>query len=189
MSIKYVSLSDAPTKLKPLRLSDFLRVSDPRYTEIEKAVLATYKNACIVWIEEVRNQHLEDRYNLYKFCFEQPNEKRLFHGTSEKNARDIIQVGFDSSKSEVGVYGLGTYFSTKAAYSKNFSKRIKKEDIAYMIVADVVVGRTCQGKYNEPVPNEYDSCTDNLAKPDMYIIRHNSAALPRYVVAFYPNAK
>jgi len=168
---------------------NYVSLSNPVYSEIEKAVLATYQNACIVWVEEIKNPELEHQYVLYKAQFDEPNERRLFHGTSERISRIIIKEGFDSSKNKCSAYGLGTYFSTRAEYSRHYAKTRSKDDLAFMLVCDVTLGRTCQGHADRPIDPGYDSATDNMRKPDMYIVGRNDAVVPRYLVAFYPSAK
>jgi hypothetical protein len=169
--------------------TSYLSLSDPNYSVIEADVLKTYKNACIVWVEEVKNPDLEHNYVLYKAQFDEPNEKKLFHGTSEQISRIIIREGFDSTKNKCSAHGLGTYFSTRAAYSRMYAKTRSKDQLAFMFICDVVTGRTCQGRGGQPIPSGFDSCTDNVKKPDMYVVGHNAAAVPRYLVAFYPSAK
>lgn len=179
----------------------YLSLSDPEYSKIESAVLETYQNACITWIEQVENKELLERYNAYKNTFSEPNEKRLFHGTSKENINNILENGFDPSRNRACAYGLGTYFSTRAVYSKDYSlmkngyarntrkkqsQRNLENDIIYMFVCDVITGKTTQGRSGAILPKEFDSFTDNVNKPDMYIVNRVEACYPHYVVAFTP---
>jgi len=166
----------------------YVEMSEPVYTEIETAVAVTYKNACIVWVERVENKDLETAYNEYKATFENPNEKRLFHGTDEGAARSIAYFGFSAKANKRSAYGNGTYFSTRAEYSRMYSKTAH-DQIAFMLVCDVVCGKVAQGRANTDISAGFDSCTDRLNHPDMYIVNKREAAMPRYLVAFYPNAK
>ncbi len=164
-----------------------MSLSDPMYDQIENIVRATYKNSCIVWIEKIRNEELEKKFNDYKSKINPPNIKRLFHGTSEQVARIIIEEGFDPSKNKVSAHGIGVYFSTRALYSIEYCHRTEGKDYVFMFVCDVVTGKPCKGKANTQISPEYDSATDNLARPDMYIVNKREAALPLYLVAFYPD--
>ena len=165
---------------------EYLSLSDPMYDQIENIVRATYEHSCIVWIEKIYNEELEKKFNAYKNTINPPNVKRLFHGTSEQVARIIIEEGFDPSKNKVSAHGLGVYFSTRAAYSKDYMHPTHGKDYVFMLVCDVVTGKPCKGQAYKPIMAGYDSATDNLARPDMYIVNKRDAALPLYLVAFYP---
>ena len=178
---------DVVVMTAPVTTSTFVMLSEPAYDFIESKVRETFKNACIVWIERVSNPTLEDAFEEYRKKVQPSNVRTLFHGTSEDVARIILAEGFDPSKCKVCAHGLGIYFSTRAEYSKTYCWRKNGQDYAFMIVADVVTGKTGQGHAYKPIPPEYDSVTDNINKPDMYIINKREAALPRYLVAFYPD--
>ena len=179
-------------------LAKYLSMSDKRYAEIEKMVLATYKNACIVWIEENENKDLLHKYEAYKSSFSEPNEKRLFHGTSKENIDSILQNGFNPECNTTSAHGRGTYFSRRAVYSKDYSlkheNRFRKKtsnsegNIAYMFVCDVVTGKTTIGSQGTILPKGFDSFTDSISRPDMYIVNKLEACYPRYICAFYPYA-
>jgi hypothetical protein len=97
--------------------------------------------------------------------------------------------GFDPDKAKVCAFGNGMYFSTRAEYSRYYSKTKHREDLAYMLVCDVVCGKVAQGQSGRNIPEGSHSFTDNIRHPDMYIINKPYAAYPRYIVAFYPYAK
>jgi len=165
---------------------EYLKLSDPMYEEIENAVRKTYEHSCIVWIEKIKNEELEKKFKEYVLTLNPPVVKRLFHGTSGEIARIIIEEGFDPSKNKTSAHGLGVYFSTRALYSKNYCHKTKGCDYVFMLVCDVATGKTCKGLNGQPIPKEYDSATDNINRPDMYIVNKREAALPLYLVAFYP---
>lgn len=169
----------------------YLSLSDKVYDEITLQIRKTYPNVCVVWIEKIFNAKLEEKYEKYKSSINPPNEKRLYHGTSERIARIICEDGFDPSYNTASSYGKGVYFSTRAFYSSSYSlkNRQTNQDIVYLLVCDVVLGKTCKGLQNTHIDKGYDSATDNLKKPDMYIVNKREACIPRYLVAFYPDAK
>jgi hypothetical protein len=158
------------------------------YDTIEAMVRKTFKNSCIVWIEEIKNERLEKAYNAYKRTINPPNVKRLFHGTKEVFARNIIEGGFRPDLNKTSAYGRGVYFSRRAAYSKAYCPK-SSDDHAFMLICDVVTGVVGQGKSRQVIPPEFNSFTNNMKKPDMYIVDKKEAALPLYLVAFYPSAK
>ena len=170
----------------------YIPLSDPMYEKIENQVRVTYNNSCILWIEYVMNPILSDAFDNYvesmKAVGKQPNVLTLFHGTREGVARIIIEEGFNPSINRVCAHGLGTYFSTRAVYSKDYCVLEKGSQYAYMLVCDVAVGKSCRGKPNKPIDSGFDSATDSLYRPDMYIVNKREAALPKYLVCFMPNA-
>jgi len=174
-------------------MTSYVRMAEPIYSKIEAKILETYKNACIVWIEKVENKELEESYILYKASFDAPNEKMLFHGTSESVARKIVREGFDPKFNTASAYGKGVYFSLLASYSKEYclmkEARMRKDDLAYLLVCDVITGRVGQGSSGLRIPYQYDSLTDNLRQPTMYVVDKKGSCIPRFIVAFHPNAK
>lgn len=166
----------------------YVPMSDPRYDEINDAIRKTYKNACILWVEECHNQYLNELYEQYISSLKEPNIKRLFHGTSEQIARKIMREGFDPNYNISSSHGKGVYFSKRAVYSRNYCK-ISKDKLAFLFICDVALGKVGLGVSNQSIPKEYNSVTDNLIKPDMYIIDKKESAVPRFLVAFYPSAK
>lgn len=174
-------------------MCDYLEMSDPEYVKIENGIFASYKNACIVWIEKIENKFMEEAYDNYKNTVAKrngdANEKRLFHGTGEEMARKIIRQGFRPDLAKVCAHGDGVYFSKFASYSKNYSimKSKKGEEILFMLICDVITGNV--GQAFGKIPKQFDSVTDSLCKPSMYIVDKSEACIPRFLVAFYPNAK
>ena len=70
------------------------------------------------------------------------NEKLLYHGTSYDAVDAICFQNFDfrvCGKNATS-YGKGTYFSTSASYSHQYSKPDSKS-CYYMFIAQVLVGR------------------------------------------------
>jgi hypothetical protein len=169
--------------------ASYVEMAEPIYSQLEKAVRETYKNACIIYIQRNENKHLEADFEKYKSQFDDPNVKTLFHGTSANNAGNIMLDGFDPALKKVCAYGNGVYFSTRAAYSRRYSKTHNKDDLAFMLLCDVVCGKVAQGSSGSNIPRGYQSFTDNITRPDMYIVDKREAAYPRYLVAFYPYAK
>ena len=166
---------------------DYLSLSDPIYETIETHIYKTYKNACIMWIEKIYNNKLEEKYQKYKNSIVPSNEKLLFHGTDEPTARKIICEGFDPKYGKTFAHGVGCYFSKFAAYSSKYCKHIQGRDYVFMLVCKVIIGNCGLGHKNTPIPNKLNSVTDSIKHPTMYIVDKSEACLPVYLVAFYPN--
>lgn len=165
---------------------NILSMSDPEYDKVSSK---GFKNCCIMWIEKIQNPQLKNMYETYKSSVHPATEKRLFHGTSESVARIIAKEGFNPSLNKASMYGLGVYFATNASHSKPYasSRRTKGQELAYMLVCDVVVGNSCIGKPNQPIPEPFHSATDK--GHTIYVVNKKEAALPLYIVCFYPDAK
>jgi hypothetical protein len=162
---------------------DYVSMRSPVYSQIEKYIWATFNKACICWIEENKNPILLRKFEEYSVGKAVVNN--LFHGTNANNIDNITSGGFKPSLNRRSTYGNGVYFSTRAIYSKQYSI-FRSSEMEYMFVCDVAVGKTAKGRANTNIPDKFDSFTDNLEQPDMYIVNKTEAAYPRYIVAFYP---
>jgi hypothetical protein len=165
-----------------------LSLSNPVYTEIEEKVRKTYPNSCILWVEELKNPELYQRYEKYKNELDDPNEKMLFHGTTERAARSILARGFAPSLNKRSAYGMGVYFAKAASYSKGYS-RAGRDQIAFLLFCNVALGRSAPGRTNQEIPKGYNSFADNPKDPSICVVNKTEAAYPRYLIAFHPNAK
>jgi hypothetical protein len=169
----------------------YLSLSDPKYDTVSAMVQESYPNACILWVEAVNNPVLEERYQKYKSTLvpqEAVQELLLFHGTKEHNINSIITQGFNHSLNVTSAYGKGTYFAKHADYSKNYSHGRTHDDISYMFICKIACANGCLGKSYTKIKSEYDYAVDNMTSPRIYVIPHDEAAVPVYVVAFYKNA-
>ena len=118
--------------------------------------------------------------------------KRLFHGTSNDVAKKICEEGFRPELNRAAAYGRGVYFATAAAYSKDYSctkRRGRRDEIVYLIVADVALGKSVVGMDNAILPNDADSFCDRVENPSIYVVNKREACCPRYLIAFYPDAR
>ena len=183
MDLKHTIKQDST----PFPQVKYLSLSDPIYESIEREIYKTYKNACIMWIEKVFNHDLQEKYNKYKNSISPANEMMLFHGTDEDVARKIIKEGFDPKYGKTFAHGVGCYFSTSAAYSKNYCKSIQKRDYVFMLFCSVVTGNCGLGRLNTPIPKNYHSVTDSMKRRTMYVVDKTEACLPIYLISFYPN--
>ena len=164
-------------------------MSDNRYDTICDLIYKSYPNACILYIDEVFNHELLDAYNSrlesLKFVTKVV-EKQLFHGTQNSLIDVIAKKGFDPTKNKNAAYGYGTYFAVKAGYSFNYMK--SNNEVTYMFLADVLVGRLTTGKRREQM-GDWDNNVDNMVSPTIYTTPYEDGAYPRYIIAFHKNAK
>ncbi|KAI2659876.1 Protein mono-ADP-ribosyltransferase PARP14 [Labeo rohita] len=90
------------------------------------------------------------------------------------------------------IYGKGTYFAVDPSYSaKNYSKPDAKGH-KRMYLARVLVGDFTQGKKGLVTPPKrkskgvhlYDSVTDKIKNPSMFVIFNDVQAYPEYLITF-----
>lgn len=172
-------------------------MTDSRYDEISQRIRASFPNSCILFIDEVVNEHLQNKYNdqLTKIKTlrgeDQVQEMLLFHGTSAENIDSIGYYGFDTSRNTTSAFGRGTYFAKNASYSNHYMKSTDSKGISYMILANVIIGKCILGKntnYHKE-KNKYDNFVDNIITPSIYVTPYDNGAYPKYIIAFHKNAK
>ncbi len=155
----------------------------------------SYKNACILYIDEIINEELLSKYQQRKSYIEEIRgkenvfEHQLFHGTKVDCINNIATNGFMKQFNKTSAYGKGTYFSTKASYSCHYTDK-DTTDISYMFICDVIVGKyTVVNGPLEINTAMYDNSVNNITLPDIYVTPYDDGAYPRYLVAFHKNAK
>jgi hypothetical protein len=148
-------------------------MSDKRYSEIEQKILDSYPNACILYIDEVHNPELYEKFLNRKKRIH-ATEVQMFHGTHENTIPLIIKNGFDPQFNVRKVFGPGVYFAEKAGYSSAYMTSKKPNEPTFMFLADVLKGVTG---------------VDNHVGPGILTTTHADGSFPRYVIAFHKNAK
>jgi poly [ADP-ribose] polymerase 10/14/15 len=117
----------------------------------------------------------------------------LFHGTSDWASAKIMEQGFNRMfcGKNATAYGKGVYFAVQSSYSaSNTYSPPASDGIKRMFVCCVLAGEICMGKSDQLVPDErkpnqlYDSTTDNMTNPSMYITYHDAQAYPAYLIRF-----
>ena len=164
-------------------------MSDTRFSEISDRIRESCPNACVLYIDEVINESLLDSFNQLQQS--RPFEiKQLFHGTSNDCIHSIASTGFDPTKNKTSAYGYGTYFAKNAGYSFNYMRSEQKNDITYMFLADVLVGRLTTLK-RKSLNDQYDwdNNVDNITNPTIYTTPYHYGAYPKYTIAFHKNAR
>lgn len=92
------------------------------------------------------------------------------------------------------MHGNGTYFAVDAKYSANdtYSKP-DANGTKYMYLARVLVGEYCTGEAGLVVPrakqgtdptNLFDSVTDKMQAPSIFVIFNDIQAYPEYLITF-----
>lgn len=167
-------------------------LSDSIYEKITRDIRKSYPNSCILYIDEIINPELLEKFNQRKKTIEDMRGidnvsiLSLFHGTKSHAINSISENGFLTHLNKTAAYGMGTYFSTLANYSKDYTDK-DRDQVSYIFVCDVIVG-TCELGTNQKVIIG-DNGVNNLKNPSIYVTPYDDGAYPRYLVAFHKNAK
>lgn len=139
-------------------------------------IYESYKDACILYIDQVVNELLLERYNTFKLIHQDDpryKEYQVFHGTDKDSIRNIAFNGFDISYNTTSAHGKGTYFADKAHMSMGYTtskeinrryKQSKGTQICYMFFSKIY--------HTGP------------SAPGIHVVSTNEATYPEYIVAF-----
>jgi poly [ADP-ribose] polymerase 10/14/15 len=169
-------------------------MSDKRYDKIDEGIRKSYPNSCILWIEEITNPELEEKYNITQLEIEKKRGKPcskidLYHGTREEYASSIIKYGFNSYANNRSAYGKGSYFAKNASYSRDYAPPAS-DQISFMLICSVLIGEIGSYRSNSIIDTlKHDNSVDNIKKPSIYVTPYDYGAVPRFLVAFHRNAK
>eukprot|EP01125_Pyxidicula_operculata_P022250 TRINITY_DN898_c2_g1_i1.p1 TRINITY_DN898_c2_g1~~TRINITY_DN898_c2_g1_i1.p1 ORF type:complete len:775 (+),score=190.33 TRINITY_DN898_c2_g1_i1:1415-3739(+) len=193
-----------------LKLVTLSSTSD-EFTKIETEMKKTLANITILKIERIQNKILYEKYCENKKLMDkknnlivQPgfnNEKFLFHGTRSTAPVTIYNStdGFDHKFSgEYCLWGIGSYFATRAAYSDSYASRLSSGE-KQMFFAQVLVGDSkllpqnntlkmppLKEKQSGTYENErYDSVTAQASSLDVnYVVYDVGRAYPTYLITY-----
>ncbi|XDV54097.1 hypothetical protein PO909_022466 [Leuciscus waleckii] len=176
-----------------------LTAGSTEYDEVEKEFRRTQLRSNIIKIERVQNSALWRNYMIKKEELEDKNnhknnEQRLFHGTGPDKTDQINHHGFNRSYAGAhgAMYGNGSYFAVDPNYSAQGYSKSDVNRHKRMYLARVLVGDFTQGKPGLPVPpakssnsaDLYNSVTDNISNPTMFVIFNDVQAYPEYLITF-----
>uniref|UniRef100_A0A2K6S2M4 Poly [ADP-ribose] polymerase n=1 Tax=Saimiri boliviensis boliviensis TaxID=39432 RepID=A0A2K6S2M4_SAIBB len=153
----------------------------------------------VVRVERVSHALLQQQYELYRErllqrCARRPVEQVLYHGTTARAVPDICAHGFNRSfcGRNATVYGKGVYFATRASMSvqDRFSPP-NADGHKAVFVARVLTGDYGQGHRGLLAPPlrgpghvllRYDSAADCIRQPSIFVIFHDTQALPTHLI-------
>ncbi|XP_054480881.1 protein mono-ADP-ribosyltransferase TIPARP-like [Anoplopoma fimbria] len=157
----------------------------------------------IIGIQQVQNLLHWDKYQRYKAYMQkqhaksqEPLERHLFHGTMKGPSEDICHNNFDPRMAGVNgtSNGFGSYFATAASFSNTFSAKLGPDEVCYMFLAKVLVGKVSLGRYDyrRPPPLDsktskfllYDTCVDDIDKPTMFVVFDSCQCYPYYLIKY-----
>ncbi|XP_059331487.1 protein mono-ADP-ribosyltransferase PARP14-like [Ammospiza nelsoni] len=178
-----------------------LKADSREYKDVQERFLQTCQSFRIEKIERIQNQYLWKNYQIKKCEIDKKNgnrnnERLLFHGTSQESLTLINKKGFNRSYAGMHAanFGNGTYFAVNANYSaQDLYSRPDVNGKKYMYLARVLVGEYSLGIKGSITPAQknvsnsvdlYDSSTDNVSHPSMFIIFNDIQAYPEYLITF-----
>ncbi|NXT15310.1 PAR14 polymerase, partial [Prunella fulvescens] len=178
-----------------------LKPDSREYKDVQERFLQTCQLFKIEKIERIQNRYFWKNYQIKKCEIDKKNgnrnnERLLFHGTSQESLTLINKQGFNRSYAGMHAanFGNGTYFAVNASYSAN--DLYSKPDVngrKYMYLARVLVGEYSLGRKGSITPARknvsnsvdlYDSSTDHVSHPSMFIIFNDIQAYPEYLITF-----
>ncbi|XP_038143664.1 protein mono-ADP-ribosyltransferase PARP10 [Cyprinodon tularosa] len=153
----------------------------------------------IIQVEKLMNRLLYNQYKLKKASVlqhsaQQVVERTLYHGTSEASVKEICIHGFNRSfcGKNATVYGQGVYFAVNSALSVQDQYSPPNADgYKFIFVSKVLTGDFTKGchsmktaplKETGDIPLRYDSVTDDITKPSMFVIFNDTQAFPEYLI-------
>ncbi|XP_062292615.1 uncharacterized protein parp10 [Scomber scombrus] len=153
----------------------------------------------IIQVEKLMNRLLYNQYKLKKASVlqraEYPEiERTLYHGTSETSVKEICIHGFNRSfcGKNATVYGQGVYFAVNSALSVQDQYSPPNADgYKFIFVSKVLTGDYTKGchsmktaplKETDDIPLRYDSVTDDITKPTMFVTFNDTQAFPEYLI-------
>lgn len=193
---EYSLLSNLPEATKVNEESDeFQNVVKNFYETIQEY----HSKIRIIQVEKLMNRLLYNQYKLKKASVlqraEYPEiERTLYHGTSETSVKEICVHGFNRSfcGKNATVYGQGVYFAVNSALSVQDQYSPPNADgHKYIFVSKVLTGDFTKGchsmktaplKETSDIPLRYDSVTDDITKPSMFVIFNDTQAYPEYLI-------
>ncbi|XP_017276560.1 protein mono-ADP-ribosyltransferase PARP10 [Kryptolebias marmoratus] len=153
----------------------------------------------IIQVEKLMNRLLYNQYKLKKASVLQQSthptiERTLYHGTSEASVKEICVHGFNRSfcGKNATVYGQGVYFAVNSALSVQDQYSPPNTDgYKFVFVSKVLTGDFTKGchsmktaplKETGDIPLRYDSVTDDISRPTMFVIFNDTQAFPEYLI-------
>ncbi|XP_052234938.1 protein mono-ADP-ribosyltransferase PARP14-like isoform X2 [Dreissena polymorpha] len=180
-----------------------LNPSDQEYTILAKRfcseTLVPIQN--IVSIERIQNPTLYMQYYGKKKEMETANigshnpiERRLWLGTRSADVtQNINQKGFDRKLKSDTTLGSGVMFAVDARTALGYCQA-DATGSGRMYYVDVLTGDSCAGSgyiTKPPSRNDpknpmrcFDSTTDNMSAPGLFIIFHDAQAYPSFLITF-----
>ncbi|XP_052088524.1 protein mono-ADP-ribosyltransferase PARP14-like isoform X2 [Mytilus californianus] len=182
-----------------------LQPKDKEYQDVTSKFQSTAGGTKVefVKVERIQNKVLYQQFIAKKKSMDDTNpktvqnEKALWHGFSVDALDSICKYGFNRSYcgKNATALGAGVYFAVNVNYSiQDTYSRPDTHGHKRMFLCRVLTGEYCNGASTMKVPPAkpnaagshilYDTVTNNVSSPIMFVIFHDSQAFPEYLVTF-----
>ncbi|XP_077982804.1 protein mono-ADP-ribosyltransferase PARP14-like [Glandiceps talaboti] len=180
-----------------------LKKGTTEYDRVEKSFQGSSGpfNPTIMKIERIQQKSQFTFYFMRKKEMDRKypgdqNERHLYHGTKKDSVRLICKSGFNRSYagSAVGAReGLGVYFAVQSGYSlKPYYSPADGNGDRFIFRVRVLVGKFAKGSAEMKEPpfldaakgDRYDTTTDDIKSPNMFVTFHDEQAYPEYLITF-----
>ncbi|XP_006905628.1 poly [ADP-ribose] polymerase 15 isoform X1 [Pteropus alecto] len=178
-----------------------LQPGQSEYNMVKDKFFQTCHSYRIEKIERIQNEFLWQSYQIKKKQMDiknglTDNERILFHGTDANSVPHVNQHGFNRSHAgkNAVAYGKGTYFAVDASFSANDKySRPDSNGRKHIYVVRVLTGLYTLGReglITPPSKNPYDhtdlfdSVTDDIQHPKLFVVFFDNQAYPEYLITF-----
>ncbi|XP_008583378.1 PREDICTED: poly [ADP-ribose] polymerase 14 [Galeopterus variegatus] len=196
---------EIPAHWSDMKQQNFCMVELPPNNPEFNTVASKFNQTCshfrIEKIERIQNPDLWNSYQAKKKAMDAKNgqtvnEKQLFHGTDGGSVPQVNRNGFNRSYAgrNAVAFGKGTYFAVHASYSANDTySRPDSNGRKHMYYVRVLTGEYTQGNQSLIVPPSknpqnqtdlYDTVTDNVQNPQLFVVFYDYQAYPEYLITF-----
>ncbi|XP_036599992.1 protein mono-ADP-ribosyltransferase PARP14-like [Trichosurus vulpecula] len=171
------------------------------YEQVKDKFCQTCANYTIEKIQRIQNKSLWNLYQTKKIFMDaqnnhENNERRLFHGVDADSLSHVNSQGFTRSymwKNDI-VWGTGNYFAVDALGSANdvyAQPDINGKKYLYyvrVLTGDYILGNPSfivpPPKRNHDIYVLYDSVTDHMTNPSVFVVFYVNQAYPEYLITF-----
>jgi hypothetical protein len=167
-----MKLSYSP--IEPVQMeykSEYISLSNKLYDKLVGELRQSFPNACVLYIKRIVNPELLTRYEEF-VKNNDVTEMRLFHGTKAGNISSICARGYLQHLNRHSAYGKGTYFAAAGSMSEGYTDSTENGE-SYMFMNRVAVTASTGGDRNVGI----------------YVLKHDEAAYPEYLISFHKNAR
>jgi hypothetical protein len=139
-------------------------------------------------IYKIRNRGLEEAFvkrqeSITGVRKVRPEVVEVYHGTSMVAAAGIVNMGFDPSRSQIAVYGKGTYASPNAYYTQRYCKDVKgKQDYSMIFLCRFLKGTHGITPSDTPIDT---TRMDYCGADSILVTPYADGIIPDYLLFYY----
>jgi hypothetical protein len=163
------------------------------YDNVEEVFQKSTKrtDVCISTIYKINNQHVQAMFDERLATITEkrnitPEVIQVFHGTTMKAAKGIIETGFDVSFSTVAAFGKGTYASPQVGTALQYCKDANRKGKFSM----VFLCRFIKGVFGAASCGIIDTSKFDYSGngSNIYVTPYNDGIIADYLICYYAYA-